>query len=112
MPERYRGLVDLIPEKCIACSQCVKICPTAALQLGSVMNPETKKREPCTFVYNSELCCYCGLCGEVCPTSAMFLNKCYEAAYYKHTDMTAIDLLAKDKYGHLSSPKSRETKKK
>ena len=111
MPERFRGLVDLVPEKCIACSQCVKICPTAALELVSEVNPETKKRTPCTFVFNSELCCYCGLCGEVCPTSAIFLNKCYEASYYKHADMNAVNLLVKDKYNQLISPKSKKAGK-
>jgi formate hydrogenlyase subunit 6/NADH:ubiquinone oxidoreductase subunit I len=110
MTRRFRGLVDLTPEKCIACSQCVKICPTAALELTSAVNPETKKRIASAFAYNSELCCYCGLCGEVCPTSAMFLNQCYEASYVDHKDMTGINLLDKNKYAHLSSPKSRGEK--
>ncbi|MBF0593609.1 MAG: NADH-quinone oxidoreductase subunit I [Candidatus Omnitrophica bacterium] len=106
MTERFRGLVDLIPEKCIACSQCVKICPTAALDLTSAVNPETKKKSPCTFVFNGELCCFCGLCQEVCPTSAIFLNNIYEAAYYKHEDMLKIDLLKVDKYAHLAPKKA------
>ncbi|MBF0121823.1 MAG: NADH-quinone oxidoreductase subunit I [Candidatus Omnitrophica bacterium] len=111
MTEKFRGLVDLYPEKCIACSQCVKICPTAALDLTATTNPETKKRFLGAFSYNGELCCFCGLCQEVCPTAAMYLNKCYEVAYYKHGDLTKIDLLKADKYQHLTPPKVKGLKK-
>lgn len=104
MADRFRGLVDLYPEKCIACSQCVKICPTAALKLTVSTNPETKKRVPGTFLYNGEWCCFCGLCQEVCPTAAIFMNHCYEVAYDKHEELTAIDLLRSGKYVHLVPP--------
>lgn len=110
MTARFRGLVDLYPEKCIACSQCVKICPTAALALETTTNPETKKRAAAVFTYNGELCCFCGLCQEVCPTAAMYMNKCYEVAYYAHDDLTKIDLLKVDKYAHLAPPKVKEQK--
>jgi NADH-quinone oxidoreductase subunit I len=111
MTERFRGLVDLHPGKCIACGQCVKICPTAALSLETSVNPETKKKFPGVFTYNGELCCFCGLCHEVCPTAAMYMNKCYEVAYYTHDDLTGIDLLKEDKYVHLAPPKLKELKK-
>lgn len=108
MTARFRGLVDLHPEKCIACFQCVKICPTAALQLEATINPETRKKFPGVFTYNEELCCFCGLCQEVCPTAAMYLNQCYEVAYYRHDDLAKIDLLKADKYVHLAPPKVKE----
>ncbi|MEI8011795.1 MAG: NADH-quinone oxidoreductase subunit I [Candidatus Omnitrophota bacterium] len=111
MTERFRGLVDLHTDKCIACSQCVKICPTAALQIEAATNPETKKKFPGVFTYNEELCCFCGLCQEVCPTAAMYLNTCYEVAYYSHDEVTKIDLLKADKYVHLAPPKMKELKK-
>ncbi len=111
MTAKHRGLVDLIPDKCIACLQCSKICPTAALVVSGIMNPETKKRAPDKFVYNTELCCFCGLCEEICPTSALFMNKCYEIACYQHADLTPIDLLRSNKYQHLTSPRTRERKK-
>lgn len=108
MTDAFRGLVDLHPEKCIACSQCVKICPTAALDLTAVMNPETKKRAISSFSYNGELCCFCGLCQEVCPTAAMYLNKCYEAAYYDHKDIIKVDLLDPGKYARFSRPEGKK----
>ena len=108
MTERFRGMVDLHPEKCIACSQCIKICPTAALDLTAEPDPETKKRALKTFHLNEEICCFCGLCEEVCPTQAIFLNKCYEGAYYKRDDFTAIDLMAKDKYDRWEPLKAKK----
>jgi len=110
MTDRFRGLVDLYPEKCIACFQCVRICPTAALQLEAATHPETKKKFPGAFFYNGELCCFCGLCQDVCPTSAMYMGKCYEVSYYQHADLTKVDLLKTDKYVHLVPSKMKGVK--
>lgn len=96
MCERFRGLVDLYPEKCIACYQCVKICPTGCLALTHEQISESKKK-PQTFKYNIELCCFCGLCQQVCPTSAITMNKIYEIAVYGH-DQLYINLLNSEKY--------------
>ena len=101
MTQRFRGMADLRVEQCISCLQCVRICPTAALDLTSVTNPETKKKALESFCFNAELCCFCGLCQDVCPTKAIFLNALYEVAYYKRSDVTAIDLMAPDKYAHV-----------
>lgn len=111
MTARFRGMVDLHPEKCIACMQCVRICPTAALDLASAMNPETRKKSLQSFCFNAELCCFCGLCQEVCPTKAVFLNAMYEVAYYDRRDVTAIDLLKPDKYARVGVLASRKGKK-
>lgn len=110
MTDKFRGLVDLHPEKCIACSQCVKICPTAALELSAAVNPETKKRALTAFTYKAEICCFCGLCQEVCPTAAIYLNQCYEAAYHEHKDLSAVDLLKGDKYSFLARTDSKRKK--
>jgi NADH-quinone oxidoreductase subunit I len=111
MTSRFRGLVDLYPEKCIACAQCVKICPTAALDLTVVTHPETRKRVPGNFTYNEELCCYCGLCAGVCPTAAMVMNSAYVVSYFSHQDMTKVDLMRTDKYQHITPPKMKERRK-
>ena len=111
MSDQFRGLVDLYSGKCIACSQCVKICPTAALDLMAQVNPETKKRELKAFTFNGELCCFCGLCQEVCPTEAIFLNKCYETAYFDHTDIVRVDLLDSAKYDRFARPLVKGPKK-
>ena len=101
MVERYRGLVDLIPEKCIKCYQCVKICPTACL---SITHKEIDKKKVLeTFRYNMELCCFCGLCSQVCPTSAVIMNKIYEISVYDRNKLY-IDLLNPGRYDEWINP--------
>lgn len=95
MNERFRGLVDLRPEKCIICYQCVKICPTACLAITHKEADKKKALE--TFKYNMELCCFCGLCQQVCPTSAVYMNKIYEISVYDRNKLY-IDLLNPEKY--------------
>ncbi len=102
MTERYRGLVDLRPEKCIKCYQCVKICPTTCLDLAHKDNAEKKKGFE-HFKYNMELCCFCGFCEQVCPTQAIYMNKIYEIAVYGH-DKLHIDLLNAEKYDEWAHP--------
>lgn len=102
MYESYRGLVDLYPDKCIACNQCVKICPTGCLLMGPGQTAE-KKKAPVTFTYNMELCCFCGLCEQVCPTSAIYLNKIYEISVYGRK-VLHINLMDPHKYDEWANP--------
>jgi NADH-quinone oxidoreductase subunit I len=100
MNERFRGLVDLDPPKCIACYQCVRLCPTGCLYLAH--EQVEQKKIPKTFTFNMELCCFCGLCEQACPTRAIYLNKIYEIAT-THREPLHIDLLDPEKYHEWSS---------
>ena len=101
MTERFRGLVDLHPEKCITCYQCVKICPTACL---AVTHKEADKKKILeTFRYNMELCCFCGLCQQVCPTNAIYMNKIYEISVYDRKKLY-INLLNPERYSEWINP--------
>jgi NADH-quinone oxidoreductase subunit I len=101
MTDRFRGMVDLHPDKCVICYQCTKICPTAALELEHQVLEDNKTKKIVKFVFNGELCCFCGLCQEVCPTNAIFLNKMYEVSYFAHKDLLVINLMVNDKYKHV-----------
>lgn len=105
MTERFRGFVDLRAEKCIACYQCVKICPTGCLALTHKQTADMKK-VPETFTCNLELCCYCGLCEQVCPTSAIYLNKLYELTSYDHEKLH-VNLLNSEKYREWAVPPTK-----
>jgi NADH-quinone oxidoreductase subunit I len=98
MSSRFRGMVDLYPQKCVICYQCIKICPTACLDLGHKVLEDNKTKNITKFVFNAELCCFCGLCEEICPTDAIFLNKMYEVSYFEHKDVNNIDLMSDQKY--------------
>lgn len=109
MTANYRGMVDLKPEACVICYQCIKICPVAALDLThkQVTVEQKKKNEITKFTYNAELCCFCGLCDEICPTDAIFMNKQYEVSMYGH-DMLNIDLMEPNKYKFVNPDYSLE----
>jgi len=101
MKERFRGMVDLYPDKCVICYQCIKICPTAALDLAHKTLEDNKTKNITIFTFNAELCCFCGFCEEICPTDAIFLNKMYEVSYFDHKDLLKIDLMSSEKYKHV-----------
>ena len=105
MTGNFRGMVDLIPEACVICYQCIKICPVAALDLThkQVVTDGKKKNEITKFTYNAELCCFCGLCDEICPTDAIFMNKMYEVSVFSHDQVTNVDLMKADKYTHVNA---------
>ncbi|OGX07890.1 MAG: hypothetical protein A2Z88_00045 [Omnitrophica WOR_2 bacterium GWA2_47_8] len=105
MTNNYRGMVDLKPEACVICYQCIKICPVAALYLSHKQVPagDKKKNEITKFTFNAELCCFCGLCDEICPTDAIFMNKMYEVSAYSHDQIVNIDLMDAHKYTHVSA---------
>ncbi len=102
MSQRFRGLVDLDPAKCIMCYQCFKVCPTDCIFVTCEDLPENKKRLE-SFKYKIELCCFCGLCAQVCPTGAIFMNKIYEIATTSRKELD-INLLDPDKYAKWLNP--------
>lgn len=76
--ERWRGLQQLDPLKCIGCGSCVKACPNYAIELVDLRypykNPKNKKGYP---KIDLGVCLFCGLCEEVCPVNALRMgNKC------------------------------------
>ena len=96
MTERFRGFVDLRPEKCIVCMQCIRLCPTACLALTFTEEPNKKKKLQ-SFDYNAELCCFCGFCGQACPTQAIYMGKLYELTVYDR-DKLKFNLMDPGKY--------------
>ena len=84
MPERSRGIVVLLSDKetgelnCTACMLCMRSCPTAAIQIDSHKDEDTKKRVLDGFVVNFNLCCFCGLCEEACNFAAIKMATMYE----------------------------------
>jgi NADH-quinone oxidoreductase subunit I len=64
MPDRFRGIQHFIPELCIVCNQCARICPTDCITLTGKPNPDPEKRGKVidTFDINFEICILCDLC--------------------------------------------------
>lgn len=60
LPERYRGLPVVQPDKCRSCEACVAACPTGALSRG----PEGLRLD-------LGRCLFCGECEAACPDGAV-----------------------------------------
>jgi NADH-quinone oxidoreductase subunit I len=86
--ERYRGAprLNINPENgetlCIACDLCAIACPENLLVVGSVRNPETRRKELTTFTYDLSRCMFCGMCEDACPVDALELTQDFELASF------------------------------
>ncbi|MDF2835299.1 MAG: NADH-quinone oxidoreductase, chain [Paenibacillus sp.] len=89
MPDRFRGIQHFIPELCIVCNQCARICPTDCITLTGKPNPDPEKRGKVidTFDINFEICILCDLCTEVCPTEAIVMTNEFELATYSRDEL-------------------------
>lgn len=84
-PERYRGIHEFVPDLCIVCYQCSRVCPTDCISLTG-QRDENKKMRIDTFDVNFEICILCDLCCEVCPTEAIKMTGTFELAAYTRDD--------------------------
>ncbi len=74
MPERFRGLPKVYPEKCDNCQLCTKVCPTNAISLS----PLTLDLGKCVF---------CEECVSSCPTKAVEYSKTLWMSAGKRDDL-------------------------
>lgn len=89
MPDRFRGIQHFIPDQCIVCNQCVRVCPTQCITLTGKPNPDPEKKVKVidTYDINFEICILCDLCTEVCPTEAIVMTNNFELATYSRDDL-------------------------
>jgi len=73
VPEVFRGKLSIDEDKCIGCSACVRICPSAAIDLE-----EEEERRIFKFWYSK--CVGCGLCRDICPPEAITMTEDYRLA--------------------------------
>ncbi|MBA3719297.1 MAG: 4Fe-4S binding protein [Nocardioidaceae bacterium] len=79
LPDRSRGVIALIDDKCTSCMLCARECPSWCIHIDS--HPETTVAPPGgrlrteavldRFAIDWSLCMYCGICIEVCPFDAL-----------------------------------------
>lgn len=85
--DRFRGQPRLASDAdgktlCTACGACALACPEKLIKIGSLRDPETKKKVLTEFGFDVGRCMFCGLCEEACPTHALELKQDYELALY------------------------------
>jgi len=57
-------IISFLPEKCMGCGECVRVCPQGAHHLVASESDDST----ITHVYDREHCITCGHCTEVCDT--------------------------------------------
>lgn len=62
------GILKWIPEQCILCYQCEKVCPLAAIEFV-----EESPEKGGTLQWSEKECWRCGRCARVCETGALIL---------------------------------------
>ncbi len=80
IPAGSRGLHKFIAEQCMACQQCVKICPVSCIKLEYL----GRGKDSLITVYDIDYqrCLFCNLCAEVCPTEAIVLTDKWDGCSY------------------------------
>lgn len=89
LSEAYRSLISLVQfeeletHDCIACMQCVKICPSFCIEIDGGRVEGIKRMRASKFEVDFALCSMCGLCIDVCPTDTLEYTKLYDEAGYE-----------------------------
>lgn len=92
MLPRFKGPTSFVVDektgdhRCIACDQCVKICPSKCIHLEKERG-EDKKFHLTAYTVDYTLCSLCSLCIEVCPTDALNHAKDYELPAFSQREL-------------------------
>ena len=82
LPLRFRGKLDVDPEKCTGCQVCAMVCPASVItmiDLGTrkVGDRELPVKRP---LFDLATCIFCGECVDNCAFKALEMTKQFELA--------------------------------
>ncbi len=86
LSEAFRSVIQLVrfdetgSHDCIACMQCVKICPSDCITIEGERIEGIKGKRADVVKIDFALCSLCGLCLDTCPTDTLEWSKIYDDA--------------------------------
>lgn len=97
VPARFRGKLDVDPEKCTGCAVCALVCPVFCIEMMDVGTRKVGDRElPLKKpVFDLAVCISCGECVDNCAFKALTLTKQFELATTNKKDMIMTKALVK-----------------
>ncbi len=84
MPDRFRGRIRFLAERCIGCKLCMRDCPTNCLTITKVGD----KRFQAEF--DLDRCIYCAQCVDSCPKKALEATPDYELAQLDRSKLRLV----------------------
>jgi len=80
LPDCERGLHNFEIDRCIACDQCVKICPVDCIALEAEGKGKFARMTKYEIDYTK--CIFCALCTEPCPTECIHMGPTFDLVGY------------------------------
>jgi formate hydrogenlyase subunit 6/NADH:ubiquinone oxidoreductase subunit I len=84
LSKAYRSAIKLVrfdesqTHDCVACMQCVTICPSACITIEGGKVEGLKRKRATRVEMDFALCSLCGLCIDVCPTDTLEYSRLYD----------------------------------
>ncbi|MBN1334669.1 MAG: 4Fe-4S binding protein [Deltaproteobacteria bacterium] len=103
LPDKFRGRIQFIAERCIGCRMCMRDCPSNAIHITK----EGDKRFSCRIYLDR--CIYCAQCVDTCPKDALYATMDFELAAFTH-DALQRDYDAPPATAEPEAPPAPETK--
>ena len=64
-PKGFRGRMAYERDKCIKCKQCIRVCPTGALEIDE---------KDGKIKHHVARCCFCSQCTDICPVKCLHMT--------------------------------------